>query len=426
MPKSIQPVLQLRVDPPAKQRRVTVFFRAVMTWPHSFVLLFVGVAVYFLTFLGWFAAVFTGRNPFQKFTIGYLRWSARVSSYSLLLTDAYPPFSLDEKSDYPVEAFLVGGTLGRVSVLFRAILALPVNFLVTFVYFGLIVINVLAWFITLIRGKLPQPFHNASHATLRFTLRLQAYSLLVQNPYPRGLFGDTSRSLKRTEVSQIEDPSLNPTDINPETEVHVGDAAEAAMSSISVETITQDELSSATDVEVDPWAIESVDESLDGRWELTLTKGGRRTLILQLVIGVILYSAWIAIYLTLIIGSLGNDVLGHTWSAKYRGDITSFNQVVTSTQSDFAASSANWSAISTDCLSIASAFSTLEHVPQYPYLAPDRTLIAGVNNIAFADKTCTSSVLPNENAAGLPAVASKFLLGSQQLNKFLSEIPTAG
>jgi hypothetical protein len=41
--------------------------------------------------------LFTGKyHPdFFKFVMGMNRWSYRVSAYSLLMTDKYPPFSLD-------------------------------------------------------------------------------------------------------------------------------------------------------------------------------------------------------------------------------------------------------------------------------------------------------------------------------------------
>jgi hypothetical protein len=44
-----------------------------------------------------FAVLFTGRWPagLRHFTLGVLRWWLRVEAYLLLLTDEYPPFTLD-------------------------------------------------------------------------------------------------------------------------------------------------------------------------------------------------------------------------------------------------------------------------------------------------------------------------------------------
>lgn len=77
--------------------RLTIFFRALMIIPHYVVLYFLSIAAGVLVFIGWFAVVFTARWPegLRDFVVGYLRWSQRVSAYYVLLTDEYPPFSLD-------------------------------------------------------------------------------------------------------------------------------------------------------------------------------------------------------------------------------------------------------------------------------------------------------------------------------------------
>jgi hypothetical protein len=66
--------------------------------PHLFLLCFLGIAAGFCIFISWFAILFTGRFPrsFFDFVVGVGRWGLRVSAYALLLvTDVYPPFSLE-------------------------------------------------------------------------------------------------------------------------------------------------------------------------------------------------------------------------------------------------------------------------------------------------------------------------------------------
>lgn len=65
--------------------------------PHYVILMFLGIAMIVVTVIAWFAILVTGRYPRDlfDFTVGVLRWTARVSCYSILLTtDRYPPFSL--------------------------------------------------------------------------------------------------------------------------------------------------------------------------------------------------------------------------------------------------------------------------------------------------------------------------------------------
>jgi len=66
--------------------------------PHWFILIFLHIAVFFVTIFVWFAILFTGRYPQGafKFVEGVFRWSNRVVGYALLMvTDEYPPFSLE-------------------------------------------------------------------------------------------------------------------------------------------------------------------------------------------------------------------------------------------------------------------------------------------------------------------------------------------
>jgi hypothetical protein len=65
--------------------------------PHYIVLFFLGIAAIVAVIIAWFAILFTGRYPrgLFDFVVGVIRWSNRVTGYALILvTDAYPPFSL--------------------------------------------------------------------------------------------------------------------------------------------------------------------------------------------------------------------------------------------------------------------------------------------------------------------------------------------
>jgi hypothetical protein len=92
--------------------------------------------------------------------------------------------------ELPIASVMEKGPLGRVSVLFRIILVIPAFVVQWIINAGLWVLVVVGWFITLVTGWLPQSMHNGFHATIRFQFRVMAYSFLLQNRYPRGLFGD--------------------------------------------------------------------------------------------------------------------------------------------------------------------------------------------------------------------------------------------
>lgn len=81
------------------RNRLTSFFliRAILAIPHLVVLAFLGVAAFVVWAIAAFAILFTGAWPegLRRFVVGYMRWSLRVNAYFFLLTDEYPPFSLD-------------------------------------------------------------------------------------------------------------------------------------------------------------------------------------------------------------------------------------------------------------------------------------------------------------------------------------------
>ena len=66
--------------------------------PHFFVLFFLSIGAFFAVIFAWFAILFTGRYPRSifDFVVGVARWHNRVTAYALILvTDKYPPFSLE-------------------------------------------------------------------------------------------------------------------------------------------------------------------------------------------------------------------------------------------------------------------------------------------------------------------------------------------
>jgi Domain of unknown function (DUF4389) len=65
--------------------------------PHYIVLLFLTIGAVVAAIFAWFAILFTGRYPRSVFDYieGVIRWQNRVGAYAfLLITDRYPPFSL--------------------------------------------------------------------------------------------------------------------------------------------------------------------------------------------------------------------------------------------------------------------------------------------------------------------------------------------
>ena len=105
------------------------------------VLLFLWIAVFFVSVFAFFAILFTARYPqgLHGFVVGVLRWTWRVGyySYNALGTDRYPPFTLGDVPDYPARLDVpYPQRLSRGLVLVKWwLLAIP-HYLVLAIFFG--------------------------------------------------------------------------------------------------------------------------------------------------------------------------------------------------------------------------------------------------------------------------------------------------
>jgi hypothetical protein len=186
------PIL-LAVTEPTGQRRLTVLLRIVLVIPHLVALWALGIGAEIIAVIGWFGALFTGRLPqvADDYLSGYLHWQVRVSAYCVLLTEAYPPFTLGD-SDYPVRvAIPPPGPLNRLAVFFRLILAIPaaiINGLL--IWGGWTIILFIAWLITLVTGTMPASLYQAYAAILRYYARYLGYLVMLTGEYPSEIFGD--------------------------------------------------------------------------------------------------------------------------------------------------------------------------------------------------------------------------------------------
>ena len=177
---------------PAPQSRLTVAFRIFLAIPQLIVLWLLGVAAGVITIIGWFGALFTGRLPVfaADFLAGYLRWLSRVYAYNYLLTDVYPPFTLDD-ADYPVRLAVTPGRLNRLAVLFRFFLLIPCWIVQAVVSYGALTIFMfVTWLIVLVTGQMPDAIHQGLAAVLRYQVRTLGFAMMLTSAYPGGLFGD--------------------------------------------------------------------------------------------------------------------------------------------------------------------------------------------------------------------------------------------
>jgi uncharacterized protein DUF4389 len=146
-------------------------------------------------FLGWFAALVTGRMPSGLRDAGVygLGYGGQVRAYTLLLTDRYPnsdPTTMLESVARPVEhpVRLVGEAhdlrRSRLTVFFRLPLFIP-----HYVWFYLwswvaLIVSIINWFATLIMGRPPRAFQRFLGAFVRYQFHIFAFLTIAANPFP--------------------------------------------------------------------------------------------------------------------------------------------------------------------------------------------------------------------------------------------------
>jgi hypothetical protein len=168
--------------------------------PHFIVLAFLFIAMFVLTVLAFFAILVTERYPrgIFDFNAGVLRWAWRVGyyGYSALGTDRYPPFSLEEKADYPATLDVpYPQHLSRGLALVKWwLLAIPQYIIVAVLaggagiglqYGGLIfILALVAAVAVLFTGRYPRGLFDFVMGLNRWVFRVLAYVLLMRDEYP--------------------------------------------------------------------------------------------------------------------------------------------------------------------------------------------------------------------------------------------------
>jgi pSer/pThr/pTyr-binding forkhead associated (FHA) protein len=166
-------------------------WRPLVQWllviPQFFVLFFIAIGAY-LAFIGvWFSVLFTRRYPpgIFNFIAGALRWGNRVSGYNYVMTEEYPPFSLDE-APYPIRSRFEYPEAGisRWRPFFQGLLAFPHWIVLGFLGFAAYFAYIYAFFVILFTGKYPRGVFDFLVGVIRWQTRVYGYTLLMTEQYP--------------------------------------------------------------------------------------------------------------------------------------------------------------------------------------------------------------------------------------------------
>lgn len=144
-----------------------------------------GLVAFVTAIVAWFAILFGSRHPrgIWDFCHLYLRWRVRALAYIALFRDEYPPFG---DSEYPA-AFHCDDPpeeRDKLSVALRLIYAIPHGIVLWVLGIAWSVTSIIAWFAILFTGNYPRGLYDFGVGVLRWSVRVEAYVLLMRDEYP--------------------------------------------------------------------------------------------------------------------------------------------------------------------------------------------------------------------------------------------------
>lgn len=169
-----------------RRSRLTVLFRFPLWFPHFIWFLLWTVAAIVVGFVGWIGALALGRlpRPFARFLSAYVRYSVHNGAFLLLVGNPFPGF-VGKPSSYPVDLEIdVAGKQSRLKIFFRFFLALPALILADAGGGVAAVAAFLGWFVSLVRGRMPEGLRNAGAWSLGYSGQAWAYLFMLSDRYP--------------------------------------------------------------------------------------------------------------------------------------------------------------------------------------------------------------------------------------------------
>jgi Domain of unknown function (DUF4389) len=169
------------------------FVQWLLVVPHLVVLGVLGIGSAVVSFVSWFTILFTGSLPanlagYQQL---YLRYANRTMAYASFLHEGYPPFGFDlsgaDSGDDPGVRTDVASALdgrNRVTVAFRALLAIPHTFVLAILEWVLLGVLLVAAFVVAATGAWPASLRDLAEGVIRWNTRVGGYVLLLTDEYP--------------------------------------------------------------------------------------------------------------------------------------------------------------------------------------------------------------------------------------------------
>jgi hypothetical protein len=180
-------------DPPEKIANWRPLVQWLLALPHFVILYVLRIVSNVVGVISWFVIVFTGALPegLANVQAMYFRYSARVSTYVAFMREEYPPFGFATTPNDPGDDPRVRVDFqpqltdrNRLTALFRIILAIPQIIVTAVLLFAAGVVTLIAFFAVLFTGRWPEGMRDFVVKVQRWSIRVQAYTMLLTDVYP--------------------------------------------------------------------------------------------------------------------------------------------------------------------------------------------------------------------------------------------------
>jgi hypothetical protein len=180
----------VRVDAERQEEyhRLLPLVKWLLAFPHYVVLVFLAIGVFFAKIYAFFAVIITGRYPegVFNFVLGVMRWAWNVTAYVYLLTDRYPPFSLERDSGYPaqLEIDYPSDGVDRWRPLVHWLLIIPYALVAAVLTYLAAIVALIGVFVILFTKRLPEGMFKLILIPYRWQWRGGAYAMFMVTKYP--------------------------------------------------------------------------------------------------------------------------------------------------------------------------------------------------------------------------------------------------
>lgn len=187
VPQSPEYPVRVDVQYPQNPSRLLIFVRGILAIPHYLALIVLGIGAAFVYIASWWVVLFTGKYPEGMFNymVGVMRWGLRFSAYVMLLTDVYPPFSLDDDPNYPVRLEVdYPTTIARWRPLVNWLLVWPASIGAGLLFLFAYLCTIIAWFTILFTGRYPEGLFKYVVVAYRWQERVNVFQAWMTEAYP--------------------------------------------------------------------------------------------------------------------------------------------------------------------------------------------------------------------------------------------------